>query len=225
MAKLHSLPTNSQPTETTIHKSRALANFTLVPNSLAQDENLSITARGVLIYLLSLPKKWEIRMDTSQTKTGLGRDRLRRAFRELARAGHMHRFAISGRTSDSFSGSRWHVFADPADLAEILASPATPKGFIGDRLKTRTSVKQGDVHKETVQTTKTDKAPNNRPIPPPAELAAFLAANNLSDRIATVYFASDDAYQSFPTNADGSTPPDRDWRAGLLSFARSSDAA
>ena len=226
MPTIHHLHTQSppQPNETTIHKSKALANFTIVPNTIAQSETLSPVARGVLLYLISLPARWEIRVDTTQAKTGLGRDKLRRVFAELAAAGYMHRFAIPGKTTDTFSGSRWHIFTDPADLAEKLAEPSNPMGFIGDRLKTRRSGKSGDVHKETLPDTKAHKA-TARPIPPPPELAAFLKTHGLSKRLAKIYFAMDADFQAFPANTDGSAPPPRDWRTGLLSFAKSHAAA
>ncbi len=161
-------------------------------------------------------------MDVTQRNAGIGRDALRRLIRELADAGHMHRFVIPKRDASSgYSGSRWHVFASPADLAAKLAQTGSPKGFHRRPPENPSVWKSGDVHKETVQTTKDTQ----RPKPTPAELAAFLAANGLSQRVAAVYFATDDAYQAFSSNADGSTPSPRDWRAGLLSFANSSASA
>ncbi len=205
----------------TIHKVRFDTDFSIIPNTVAQTSSLSYAARGLLVYLLSLPDTWEIRVDELQKNGTIGRDGLRSIISELAAAGHMHRFAIPGKTHDSFSGSRWQVFADPAALTTQLSRKS---GFHRRPTPFPTVGKPVDVHKETVQATKTPNK-RTRPIPTHAELSAFLAANGLSERIGKVFFDADDAYQAFPTNTDGSTPHPRDWRTALLAFAKQQNAA
>ncbi len=213
-----------RPSLKTIHKVRFDADFCIVANSVAQSDTLSLEARGLLLYLISLPDTWQIRMDALQEHTGKGKYALRRIIHELQAAGHMHRFAIPSPNADSFSGSRWNVFANPADLADRLSQTSRPKGFHRRPSSFQTVQLLDDVHKETVQATEPAKN-TQRPTPPPAELAAFLDAHGLSQRVAATYFAADDAYQTFAANTDGTTPPARDWRTGLLSFATKNAAA
>ena len=46
-------------------------NFTPIANSLIQDSNLSLAAKGLIIYILSLPENWTILKDVIRTKLGL----------------------------------------------------------------------------------------------------------------------------------------------------------
>lgn len=53
----------------------------------AQDKNLSYEARGMLVYLLSKPKDWIVRVDDLAIES-CGRDKVRRILKELVDAGY-----------------------------------------------------------------------------------------------------------------------------------------
>ena len=42
--------------------------FTIIQNSMAQDKDLSLDARGLLLYLLSKPNGWKVRVDDIMKK-------------------------------------------------------------------------------------------------------------------------------------------------------------
>jgi hypothetical protein len=77
------------------HKLRG--NFAIVPNAIFHDECLSLEAKALLAYLLSLPENWEVRHDQLQRKLAVGRKLLDRCFRELIAARYVARDERQGR--------------------------------------------------------------------------------------------------------------------------------
>jgi hypothetical protein len=69
------------------HKGR----FTIVPNAIFNDDNLSLGAKGLLGYLLSRPGNWQVRHDQLQHKLGIGRKMLNKLIVELEEAGYLDR--------------------------------------------------------------------------------------------------------------------------------------
>src|SRR4030081_2523529 len=69
------------------HKGR----FTVVPNAIFNDDRLSLGAKGLLGYLLSLPGNWQVRHDRLQYKLGVGRKLLNKLLLELEEAGYLAR--------------------------------------------------------------------------------------------------------------------------------------
>jgi hypothetical protein len=75
------------------HKGR----FTIIPNAIFNDDRLSLGAKGLLGYLLSLPGNWQVRHDQLQFKLGIGRKQLAKLFIELEEAGYLARDDEQGR--------------------------------------------------------------------------------------------------------------------------------
>jgi hypothetical protein len=69
------------------HKGR----FTVVPNSIFNDDRLCLGAKGLLGYLLSLPGNWQVRHDQLQHKLRVGRKLLNKLLLELEKAGYLDR--------------------------------------------------------------------------------------------------------------------------------------
>lgn len=65
--------------------------FVMVPNSTAQDENLTPAALGVLVFIESLPPDWIVRDHHIRKHFGLGRDALRTVYAALEKAGYAQR--------------------------------------------------------------------------------------------------------------------------------------
>jgi len=89
-------PSNQQPPlegdnfkpETIVRAHRHERNYVQIENATAQDSRLSWAARGLLLYLLSLPTDWEIRVSHLIKQGDLGRDALRRTLHELQAFGY-----------------------------------------------------------------------------------------------------------------------------------------
>ena len=86
--------------ETVVRIKRHERDYLMVANKTVQDERLSWETLGLLVYLLSLPADWEIRVRHLQTRGGkwdegkgenhgTGRDSVRRMLRELQSFGYL----------------------------------------------------------------------------------------------------------------------------------------
>src|SRR4051812_34581924 len=82
--------------ETIIRISKHERAFLTVANATVQDARLSWGARGLLVYLLSLPDDWDIRVSHLTNQGDAGRDAVRRMLRELHALGY-----VSGVGRDS----------------------------------------------------------------------------------------------------------------------------
>lgn len=96
----------------TIRKGRYTEKFVTLPNTLAQDRNLSFEARGLLAYLLSKPENWEIRETDLKNEGTCGSHRVRRILKELIAANYI----IKKRDRDpdgTFTKVIFEVFPEP----------------------------------------------------------------------------------------------------------------
>lgn len=89
-------PNNSEPNlygeslnpDTVIRINRHERDYVTIANATVQDNRLSWETRGLLVYLLSLPADWNIRVSHLQNQGNAGRDALRRMLRELQQYGY-----------------------------------------------------------------------------------------------------------------------------------------
>ena len=63
--------------------------YSILNNDTIRDQALSFRARGVLLYLLSMPDNWSTSSSRLQGAMTEGRDAIRRAIKELQEAGYM----------------------------------------------------------------------------------------------------------------------------------------
>lgn len=73
---------------------------------------MSINARFTLVFLKSKGKKWEAQMHNLQEELGLGRDALRKVFKELEARGHATLVPVLGKNG-KWAGKRWRVVMVP----------------------------------------------------------------------------------------------------------------
>lgn len=110
-----------------VHKTK---NFSIIDNSAPQDENLSLGATAVMVYLLTKPDDWQVIKKDIQRRFKIGRDKCAKIFKELEANGYLLRKVRHGKDG-SF---RWesHVFENPeqASIVETkkpLPRPEAPK--------------------------------------------------------------------------------------------------
>lgn len=89
-------------------------NFTIVRNAAIQDNHLSLRARGLLVYLLSLPPGWTTSTERLASTMPEGRDAIRRVMTELEVAGYVK------RTRARDEGGRW------AHTSWVSSVPSVP---------------------------------------------------------------------------------------------------
>ena len=72
-----------------IKKEEHKNNYTCITNDILQRKDMSMQAKGLLVYLLSLPEDWEIHKSEVWKHFSNGRDAVYRAFEELERKGYI----------------------------------------------------------------------------------------------------------------------------------------
>lgn len=88
------------------------ANYAIIPNSTADDDNLKADALGVLVYLLAKPNDWQVNIANLRKRFGLGRNRVYAILGELAEAGYVKR--SQGRNMEArFGDVEYVVFDSP----------------------------------------------------------------------------------------------------------------
>ncbi|ABJ73601.1 hypothetical protein LACR_2127 [Lactococcus cremoris subsp. cremoris SK11] len=71
-----------------IKRKKAANNFTILSNEFLRDENLSLKAKGLLAYILSLPDDWKIYFEEIEKHHRDGKASLRSAWKELESNGY-----------------------------------------------------------------------------------------------------------------------------------------
>lgn len=70
-----------------IIKQQCTQNFTIVPNSILRDSNLSLQAIGLCAYILSLPKEWKINIEQICLNLDISKNTAYKYLKELIEAG------------------------------------------------------------------------------------------------------------------------------------------
>ena len=102
-------------------------NFTILNNEILQDTNMTFFAKGLLCYLLSLPKDWEVNVAQVADKFGEKECRILRAFRELIDLGYCMRKAY--HENGRLKGQRYYVSDVAGVFGEIDKKPKEPSLF------------------------------------------------------------------------------------------------
>lgn len=96
--------------------------YTVIGNAAAQDSQISWKAKGLLVYLLSLPKDWNIRISELAAHATDGYDSTKRAMDELLVAGYIQR-GSRVRKSDGKLGDYVYLVTGVRDEMPNLEKP------------------------------------------------------------------------------------------------------
>jgi len=86
----------------------ASGNFTMLPNTLINDDSMSASARMIVIYLLSKPEGWNVRPADVQKRLCIGKHQYYERMKELREAGY-----IKLERGGKEGGSRIIVYSEP----------------------------------------------------------------------------------------------------------------
>ncbi len=97
-----------------IHKGPVREQFTQIPNNTHQDTSLSLQARGLLGYIISLPDDWVVRPGHLAKENGIGRNTAYKIINELKESGYI--IQVQNRSeSGKFSTGDYLVFRSIED--------------------------------------------------------------------------------------------------------------
>lgn len=100
--------------------------YVQISRELIQDRNISPKAKGVLIYLLSLPRDWKIYHSQLQYGLNIGEDCLNSAMDELIKEGYAER--TRERIKGVFQPYRYKI----REFKKCLPNRKTPPGELSD---------------------------------------------------------------------------------------------
>lgn len=95
--------------------------YTQIARTMLQDRNLSMEARGLLCFVLSLPDNWTFHLTWLCRDQKLGRDKAQRLVRELITNGYCVRH--QGRTDNGRMGALEYWFSDDPTMIADGSSP------------------------------------------------------------------------------------------------------
>ena len=101
-------------------------NFSVLPNELINDDRLSTEHLGLLVYLLSKPNDWQVRVKQLQNRFDMGRDKTRRILATLEQYGYISRDIV--RAEGKFSETRYIVkdSPEPENPSPVFPAPVNP---------------------------------------------------------------------------------------------------
>ena len=113
-----------------IHRSDHSEQFVMITNSIMRDKNLSLSARGLLGYMLTFADEWVFTFEGLVGLTGCTRYEIKMLLKELKTAGYVR--AIQSKNSDGrFDSCSYEIYELPQ--VEIPSS-----GFTVERKNRRT---------------------------------------------------------------------------------------
>lgn len=108
--------------EHTITNHKHFANFTIIPNEILRDKNMTFAEKGLLSYLLSLPDNWDIRVSVIAETFGETERGILKLLRGLIEMGYCKRVAI--RKDGRLAGQHYVI----TDVANDFSAPAKNEG-------------------------------------------------------------------------------------------------
>lgn len=97
------------------------SNFTVISNEVILDTRLSISARWLLVYLLSRPADWRVQIKDIQRQGGIGREKAYKLVNELISANWVRR-DIPRDADGQWSGIEY-IVSDIQEVEEVSIPP------------------------------------------------------------------------------------------------------
>ncbi len=155
--------------------------YVMIAREMAQDKTISPKAKGVLLYLLSLPSDWKIYHSQLQDGLGVGEDYINSAMDELLAQGYADR--SREKVKGKFQAYKYKI----RELKKCLPNRENQAGFSGpenpDLHKKHVSVSGAEP--STIKETTTKEREPAVVVSPNSESFELLKAQGFDDKTAT----------------------------------------
>ena len=94
--------------------------YSVIDNAVLKDKRLSLKARGLIAFMLSLPSEWNFSVQGLMKATGAGRDAIRTGLQELEKYGYLERVQIHG-ADGNFVGTDYILHEKAIDTENTTA--------------------------------------------------------------------------------------------------------
>jgi hypothetical protein len=167
-----------------IRKANRKTNFTTVNNDFLHDVNLTWKAKGLIIYIMSLPPDWDLNVSDLKNRSKDGRDATAAGIRELIDNSYCRRIR-SREKGGVFAGYDYEVSDirfdpktdNPVMVEIVTGKPTTVEPFTENPTTDKPEQVNTNFNKETLKVN-TD----NNNTPPPASLFPDLEKTEEDDK-------------------------------------------
>lgn len=143
-------------TNSLIIRSNIRQNFTVIPNDMANDDRLGADALGLLVYLLTKPNDWKVRVNELRKRFDMGKDKTYRILGNLEQLGYVIRESV--RSDGQFAETRYIVRDLPCPDKPDTDKPDTEnKDIYKEKIKQRTDKTKSTNKKAVADLVLTDK--------------------------------------------------------------------
>lgn len=143
-------------TDSLIIRSNIRQNFTVIPNEMANDDRLGADTLGLLVYLLTKPNDWKVRVNELRKRFDMGKDKTYRILGNLEQLGYVIRESV--RTEGKFAETRYIVRDIPCpDLSDTGKPDAVFADTYKEKIKQRTDKTKSTNKKAVADLVLTDK--------------------------------------------------------------------
>lgn len=122
-------------------------NFTIVCNEVYRDKLLSAKAKGIHIYLMTLPDDWKIRKAELITHFKDGKKSFDAGFKELEKRGYIHKKRLKN-AKGQFTGWEYLVYESSTEIPKT-ESPFYGKSEKGELLNTKNILSTNNTNQDT----------------------------------------------------------------------------
>ena len=92
-----------------IHRDDHTNNYMVISNGIARDDRLTLEARGLLVFMLSMSDDWNFSIKGLMSQTGLKRSVILRMVKELTEAGYISH-KQEHEKSGKFTAKTWEIY-------------------------------------------------------------------------------------------------------------------
>jgi len=139
----------------TLYRRTSKKGWTTIYRSVAQDDRLTLKARGLFLLMQSLPEDWTYTISGLASKAGTGKDQIRAALKELEKVGYLIKDQAHD-PSGKFTGNVF-ILQDEAPLSENpttvgeTEAPLSGKPSTGKPSTENPTVQNIDIHNQDIK--------------------------------------------------------------------------
>ena len=139
----------------TLYRRTSKKGWTTIYRSVAQDDRLTLKARGLFLLMQSLPEDWTYTISGLASKAGTGKDQIRAALKELEKVGYLIKDQAHD-PSGKFTGNVF-ILQDEAPLSENpttvgeAETPLSGKPSTGKPSTENPTVQNTDIHNQDIK--------------------------------------------------------------------------
>ncbi|MCD8391131.1 MAG: helix-turn-helix domain-containing protein, partial [Firmicutes bacterium] len=101
--------------------------FTVMSNHHLRNKDLSLKAKGLMSFILSLPDEWDLTLSGLEKLNLAGMTSIKSAVDELVAFGYLERVGRKRDAKGQFKNYEYVVYEQPKNLSEIEDAPPEPE--------------------------------------------------------------------------------------------------